>query len=150
MCPNILIAKQRGAAAVEFAIVLVPLLLILFGTIEFGVLFFDKAVITNASREGARRGVVWWTNQSGSTFDLAAVTPIVQSAVSDYCTGHLITFGAASSPNTPTPTLSGTAPNRYITVTVSYNYNFLILPKLVTGISGPLTLTGQTRMRIEE
>ena len=45
---------QRGAAAVEFAIVLPLLLVFVFGIIEFGFLLYDKAVITNASREGAR------------------------------------------------------------------------------------------------
>lgn len=42
----------------EFALVLPVLLLILFGIIEFGLVMFDQAVITNASREGARAGIV--------------------------------------------------------------------------------------------
>ena len=49
---------QKGAAAVEFAIVLPLLLMLLFGIIEFSVILYDKAMITNASREGTRAGIV--------------------------------------------------------------------------------------------
>jgi len=42
---------KKGASAVEFAIILPILILILFGIIEFSILFYDKAVITNASRD---------------------------------------------------------------------------------------------------
>jgi len=48
---------QKGGAAVEFAIVLPFLVLLVFGAIEFGVLFYNKQVITNASREGARAAI---------------------------------------------------------------------------------------------
>jgi Flp pilus assembly protein TadG len=50
--------SQRGAAVVEFAFVLPLLLVILFGIIEFSFLLYDKAMLTNASREGARVGIV--------------------------------------------------------------------------------------------
>src|ERR1700758_4127008 len=50
--------KQAGVAAVEFAIVLPVLLLIIFAIVELGIALYDKAVITNASREGARAGIV--------------------------------------------------------------------------------------------
>ena len=49
--------SNRGAVAVEFALVLILLSLILFGTIEFGWAFFTKAIVTNAAREGARLAV---------------------------------------------------------------------------------------------
>ncbi|MFO7983957.1 MAG: TadE/TadG family type IV pilus assembly protein [Desulfuromonadales bacterium] len=46
--------KQTGAAAVEFAIVLPLLLILLFGIIEFGFLWLQNTYIANAAREGAR------------------------------------------------------------------------------------------------
>ena len=46
--------KERGAAAVEMAIVLPMLLLVIGGLVDFGRAFYLNAVITNASREGAR------------------------------------------------------------------------------------------------
>jgi Flp pilus assembly protein TadG len=50
--------RECGAAAVEFALVLVPLLLILLGTIDWGYYFFVRAVAGNAAREGARAGAI--------------------------------------------------------------------------------------------
>ncbi|GAA1889756.1 hypothetical protein GCM10009715_39470 [Paeniglutamicibacter psychrophenolicus] len=45
---------QRGASAVEFAIVLPLLLTLLLGIIEFGFLFNQQISLTQAAREGAR------------------------------------------------------------------------------------------------
>ena len=53
------ITEEKGASAVEFAIILPLLVVFLFGIIEFGIIFYDKAMITNASREGARKGIVF-------------------------------------------------------------------------------------------
>lgn len=47
---------ERGAAAVEFALVLPLLMVILLGTIDWGYFFFVEQLVTNASREGARTG----------------------------------------------------------------------------------------------
>jgi Flp pilus assembly protein TadG len=44
------IREQRGGSALEFAIVLSLLVLILFGIIEFGLVLYNQQVITNASR----------------------------------------------------------------------------------------------------
>ncbi|MFV9692161.1 MAG: TadE/TadG family type IV pilus assembly protein, partial [Desulfobacteria bacterium] len=46
--------NKRGVAAVEFAICLPILIVLVFGSIEFGLMFYNKQVITNASREGVR------------------------------------------------------------------------------------------------
>jgi len=51
--------KQQGAEVVEFAIASILLFLILFGIIELSVALFDKATLTNASREGARTGILF-------------------------------------------------------------------------------------------
>jgi Flp pilus assembly pilin Flp len=53
-----IVTCQRGASAVEFALLLPLLVLFVFGIIEFGAWFYDQAVITNASRVGARLGSV--------------------------------------------------------------------------------------------
>ncbi len=50
--------KRRGAAAVEFAVVAPVFLLLVFGMIEYGRMVMVQQVITNASREGARAGVL--------------------------------------------------------------------------------------------
>ncbi|OGQ80769.1 MAG: hypothetical protein A2289_16125 [Deltaproteobacteria bacterium RIFOXYA12_FULL_58_15] len=48
--------RNAGAAAVEFALVLPLLMLLVLGCIDWGVYFFRAQVITNAAREGARAG----------------------------------------------------------------------------------------------
>ena len=45
---------DRGAAAVEFALVSIPLFLLLFGIIQFGWAFYSQITISQAAREGAR------------------------------------------------------------------------------------------------
>ena len=49
---------DRGAAAVELALILPVLLLLIGGVVDFGRAFFAQVVITNAAQEGARAGVV--------------------------------------------------------------------------------------------
>ena len=50
--------RERGAAAVELALVLPVLLLIVAAIIDFGRAMFVQSVLTNAAREGARAAVV--------------------------------------------------------------------------------------------
>jgi len=45
---------ERGAAMVEFAFVLVPLCLLVFGIISFGVILSFRQTMTQAAAEGAR------------------------------------------------------------------------------------------------
>ncbi len=66
------IVNDTGAAAVEFAIVLTALLLILFGIIDFGRLLYVTQTMKAASREGARVAAV------GK--DLATVQSTAQAA----------------------------------------------------------------------
>jgi Flp pilus assembly protein TadG len=48
---------QRGATAVEFAVVAAILFFILFGILEFGIIFMQEHFVANAAREGVRVGV---------------------------------------------------------------------------------------------
>lgn len=52
------VRPQGGAAAVEFALLLPVLMAMLMGTLEMGMMLYNKAVLTNATREGARAGIV--------------------------------------------------------------------------------------------
>lgn len=59
--------KEHGAVAVEMAILLPLLLLILIGTMEFGRVFNVQNSLTQAAREGARHGAI---NYNEATLDV--------------------------------------------------------------------------------
>ena len=50
--------RQRGAAAVEFALVFTLLLMLVVGVIDWGWYFFIDQLVTNSAREGARAGTL--------------------------------------------------------------------------------------------
>ena len=137
------IKNHRGVAAVEFALVLPLLVLIALGIIEFSLALYDKAVITNASREGARAGIV---------FGVPSVTDgDIIELVNAYCGSRLISFGAD---NQVTTTVSREPPGTTgddLTVQVSYQYQFLAIPRFLTGLTeeGHIELAAQTIMRME-
>jgi Flp pilus assembly protein TadG len=49
----------HGQSLVEFALVLVPLFILLLGIIQFGFIFNTYVTMTNAAREGARTGTIY-------------------------------------------------------------------------------------------
>ncbi|WP_421380750.1 TadE/TadG family type IV pilus assembly protein (plasmid) [Paraburkholderia sp. DD10] len=132
--------RQAGVAAVEFAFILPLLLLIVFGTVEFGIALYDKAVITNASREGARAGIVLKSPKPTSTD--------IQNVVQNYTSSYLVTFGTPSTP-TVTPTGQGGAFGTPLSVTVSYQYAGLGLGTMLSALTGPITLSATTVMNNE-
>ena len=137
------IKEQYGGSAVEFAILLVFLCVLLFGIVEFSLVLYNQAVITNASREGARAGIVYTSGPRVSTTDIQAV-------VNAYCAQYLITAPPMGTPNvTVTP---GVDPGDDLTVRVQYHYNFFVLPRLPAGMTGWLPgidLSARTIMRLE-
>ena len=58
---------RRGASAVEFALVLPLLMVLLTGIIQFGWVFFIQFSMENAAREGARQLAVGAVNVAGSS-----------------------------------------------------------------------------------
>ncbi|MDX9785182.1 MAG: TadE/TadG family type IV pilus assembly protein [Desulfobacterales bacterium] len=137
------IKDQTGAVLMEFVLVLPLLLLLLFASIEFGVAFFNKAMITNASREGARAGIVY-NEPARLTIDE------IRTIAKDYCETHLITFGDASADDLKIkPLREGDEPGDNLTVTVEYDYDFLVIPNFIPGFDPSITLTGVSVMRNE-
>lgn len=57
---------ERGAAAVEFALIVPFFLTLIFGVIEFGVLLTDQISMTNAARVGARYASLKVANGPGA------------------------------------------------------------------------------------
>ena len=131
----IYLQNNRGVAAVELAFCLPILVLLVCGSIEFGLLFYNQQVITNASREGVRAGIV----------AEAETTDIIQ-IVENYCNGRMINLNGANELQADAVTVSAPDGNDDLTVRVIYNYDFLF-----GGILGftDKTLSAQTIMRME-
>ena len=74
--------EERGTTIVEFAFVLVLLILLVFGTIEFGRAYNTKISLTHAAREGVRVYVV--SGDSGAAIDAtkAAATSLAPALMS--------------------------------------------------------------------
>lgn len=119
---------DRGAAAVEFALVLPILLLLVFGIVEFGRLYNIQTSITAAAREGARVMALDNTLQSARTATESAAQP------------YSLTDAQISVSPDSCPTPNDADIN--VTVTVSYPVS------LLTGWFGAsVTLTGTGVMR---
>ena len=138
------IKSEKGAAMVEFAIVLPLLLMLVFGMIEFSIMFYDKAVITNASREGARAGIVY-------SYPNRITDGEIEATVVNYVSDKLITFSATPPSAEDLTTVTGQCSNAgdVVTVTVTYPYEFLVLPNFITTLTGSIDLSAVTVMRCE-
>src|SRR5713101_7395349 len=130
--------NERGAVAAEFALLLPVVLLILFGTIEFGMIMYSRELITNASREGARAGIVQVSPKP--------TAGQIRTIVMNYLAGTGIDL--ADGPPPPVVTGAGGVNPATLTVEVTYKYPWLIpyIPTLLR-LPSPLPLTGRTIMR---
>jgi hypothetical protein len=140
--------SDRGQAIIEFALVLPILIILILGIMDFGIVLYDKAVITNASREGARAGIRFLTN-SGVYAPLDE--PAIQNVVHDYWQPRLIAFDG----NTPTTTAprTGTSPeyggDGYVAVTVTYTHTLMAIPSFLGMLDNKITMNAETIMRLE-
>jgi Flp pilus assembly protein TadG len=128
--------NQEGAGLVEFAVLAPLFVALLFGLVEFGLFLYDKEVLTNASREGARFGVVYTTPRKTSTE--------ISTKVQDFLTNAGFTDTA-----TINVTGAGGGSGSSLTVSVSYPYNFEVLPQFLSGLAGTKTLQADTVMLME-
>lgn len=113
--------SERGAAAVEFAILLPLLLMLVLGTVEFGRAYNAQITLTNAARDGVRVMAI------GN--DPAGAKTAAQNAA------------ASVSSTIPTSdiTLSTNTCSTGAQVTLTIKYNLAT----ITGIAGPFPMTGK-------
>ena len=113
---------ERGAAAVEFALVLPVLLLLVLGLIEFSRLYNIQISLSNAAREGARSMAIHNSQPTAKTAAISAA-PSISPSVSS---GQILITPAAC------------AANKAVTVTITYSVS------LLSGYFGTtLPLTGK-------
>ena len=80
-------SRDRGSVAVEFALLLPVLLLIIFGTIDFGRAINAQITLTQAAREGARLASLGYSTSAVTTRAQSAATGLspVTVAVTSSC-----------------------------------------------------------------
>lgn len=113
-----IIKDQKGASAVEFAIILPLLVLVIFGIIEFSLLLYNKQVITNAAREGARYGIIVKKPPE----------ELIIEKIKSYAQNRLLTFGSDTLEDDDIQiTRHGLTFGEELEVVVDYEYGFLVL-----------------------
>ncbi len=107
--------RKQGTSVVEMAIVLPLLLTVVFAIGDFGVAYTRWSSLTNATREGARAGVVFRATCDAAAVQTEIETTLTNFAASSGLDGGTITTtitGACGGRGTPL-TVQATAPHSY-------------------------------------
>ena len=147
-------ANERGAALVEFVLVLPLVLLLLFGMVDFGKAFNYWNDETHLANEAVRYAVVNKNPLGGPDLETAVKQDADSGELKNGCSGCSIdTPGITVSfcfvnkdPSTGAPITSVGAPLR---ATVSANYHWLAF-LVGQGLRAQSGLTGSATMRIEQ
>ena len=124
-------SKDRGAVAVEMALFLPVLILILFGIMEFGLAYNAQVTLTSAAREGVRVMAITNSKTQAETAARSAAGTLQLTSSNSTVT---FTTNPASSPAT-------CATGRQVTLTFTYQMSSM------TGIAGPFSMTGKGVMQ---
>lgn len=128
------VRDERGQAMTEFALVLPILALLIFGIIQFGIVFNNYLTVTDSARAGARAAVV--ALHAGSSDGVAAGNAAAKKSA-DHLNDAKLTVTVTGVPNW--------AKDSDVKVTVTYPYELSVLGVVVK--SGNLSST--TTERIE-
>ncbi len=113
---------EKGANALEFALILPVLMLIIMGIIQFGFIFYNYITIVHAAREGAR-----WASLENSVSD---VTAKAQSAAPGLIFASTPTVDVSVEQRGQLgsgDTITNTDVGKYVTVTVSCSSQVFLL-----------------------
>ena len=125
---------RRGQAAVEFALVLPILLVMLIGIVEFGRAWNEQQVITSAAREAARKAAI--SDEDVTWADvLAAANNTLVAASIDPARATIPQAGT----NWDGPT------NSDLTISIDLRYRFTFFGPLVKWATGKTQFDLKTR-----
>jgi Flp pilus assembly protein TadG len=123
---------EEGSAILETALSLIILLTFLFGIMETGYALFSYHFISHAAREGTRYAMVRGSSCSG----FASACPATQGDIKNYVTtlgfsaitasNVTVSYAAYPAGGTCTPSASCNNPGNLVTVTVTYNFPFVV------------------------
>lgn len=131
---------QRGAAAVEFALVLPILFLLVFGIVDFGLYINAASVAGNAAREGARAASLGASSAQIDGIVRSALAGLPGSGATSVATTCRTPAGASCATYDTGAASGGTA-----VITVDYVHEW-ITP---VGLGSSVTITTSSEMRIE-
>jgi len=127
-----ILRRQAGQAAVELALVIPLLLLLVFGVFEFGRLLNAYLTLQHAAREGARLGVLGATDSE--------IIAVIESTAVTLRTSDLVIEIS--------PIQAGRTAGTIMTVTVTYAFEVVV--PVISGIIGSsLPITSTLSMRVE-
>ncbi len=136
--------RRSGAAAIELAFVMIPLLMMIFGIFEYGRLLMDWNVLNNAAREGCRYALVNNTTSTISTDVTNLVTTYMGKEISSFNTFTVTVSGTHAGASTAVNNLTA---GDLISVTVSGKYKFM---NIIPFVSMPtLTINSTVTMVCE-
>jgi Flp pilus assembly protein TadG len=134
--------SEAGQELIEFALVFPMLLLVVLGIIDFGLLFRNYEVLTNAAREGARVAVLPGYSDTD-----------VQNRVAQYVTAGGLTGTATTNVGATQNVNVGGSCIAVRPVTVTYPHTYLFLGPVMALMGGGTfnnkTLTATSSMRSE-
>ena len=125
--------SERGAAAMEFALVLPLLAALVFGIVDFGRMLWFQEVLVNATRTGARQGILF---NSGNG----------QSEIETFVSQALTNGGLPAGGLSVTVTGVGTGQGNPLTVTSTIPWQFMIIDRIVPGITSNQLTSSVTMM----
>jgi len=140
--------RERAAAAVEMAIVLPLLLLIVGGIIDFGRFFYTQNIVVNAAREGARSRALGYTTAAADTRISQSLTGVQGGANTNT---YSLVQGTTNTltANADCPSSPGPLDRQRVTVTVS-GFTYIVLgpaSRLFGGALTPPIPAGTAEMR---
>lgn len=138
---------QKGTTVVEFAVIASLLIVVLFGILEFGLIFYGKHFVANSAREGVRVGI---RANNYNCFDSVPASGCTSATDRKQVTdqkarNYLATLFQSSDINkvvvTKTPSSPGVTPAiTLLTVEVeTKNYFPSLLSGLIPGYTHPAT-----------
>ena len=127
---------QEGAVAVEFAIILPVLLLIISGLFDFGWAFYWKETAANASRGGARYA-------SLANYPSGARTVYTSAQITSFVT---TTYGNDLAVIVAGSTTAGSTRSVTVTKTMTYFVAGFLISR---GVNLPATISNTTSMTME-
>jgi Flp pilus assembly protein TadG len=146
--------NQEGSVAVEFALCILPLLLIVGGIIDFGHAWYMEALLAQASREGARYATRYNDGKAPNTL-VPSVQDFVLNSVDD--NGGKGGFGLASLlPNDANPKVypgeagyTAYVAGAPVSVQVTALKEWFLISHLIPGMSDTKQLTATTVVSLE-